>query len=395
MKNKLIAAGIVTGALLLSPSHIFADSLSKVNTTFQYQIEENSVVGEITDADTFFAVVEYKDSTGNIQTLDIDFPNESNKTLAFNKGDKVKVINKDKWQVMDYGRHKVTFAPGDFVSKLIDDSKSQNTQAEENYVIGEITDADTFFAVVEYKDSTGNIQTLDIDFPNESNKTLAFNKGDKVKVTNKDKWEVRDFGYFKATIAPGDFVSKLTDDSKSQNTQAEENYVIGEITDADTFFAVVEYKDSTGNIQRLDIDFPNESNKTFAIGDKVKVTNKDKWEVRDFGYFKATIAPGDFVSKLTDDSKSQNTQAEENYVIGEITDADTFFAVVEYKDSTGNIQRLDIDFPNESNKTFAIGDKVKVTNKDKWEVRDFGYFKATIASGDFVTKLTDDSTSGN
>ncbi|WP_087443563.1 hypothetical protein [Paenibacillus thiaminolyticus] len=306
MKNKLIAAGIVTGALLLSPSHIFADSLSKVNTTFQYQIEENSVVGEITDADTFYAVVEYKDSTGNIQTLDIDFPNESNKTFAI--GDKVKVTNKDKWEVRDFGYFKATIAPGDFVSKLTDDSKSQNTntQAEENYVIGEITDADTFYAVVEYKDSTGNIQRLDIDFPNESNKTFAI--GDKVKVINKDKWEVRDFGYFKATIASGDFVSKLSDDSKSQNTntQAEENYVIGEITDADTFYAVVEYKDSTGNIQRLDIDFPNESNKTFAIGDKVKVINKDKWEVRDFGYFKATIASGDFVSKLSDDSKNGN-----------------------------------------------------------------------------------------
>ncbi|MCY9534811.1 hypothetical protein M5W84_07185 [Paenibacillus thiaminolyticus] len=215
MKNKLIAAGIVTGALLLSPSHIFADSLSKVNTTFQYQIEENSVVGEITDADTFYAVVEYKDSTGNIQTLDIDFPNESNKTFAI--GDKVKVTNKDKWEVRDFGYFKATIAPGDFVSKLSDDSKSQNTntQAEENYVIGEITDADTFFAVVEYKDSTGNIQRLDIDFPNESNKTFAI--GDKVKVINKDKWEVRDFGYFKATIASGDFVSKLSDDSKNGN----------------------------------------------------------------------------------------------------------------------------------------------------------------------------------
>jgi hypothetical protein len=86
MKNKLIAAGIVTGALLLYPSHIFAESISKVTTMSQYQVE-NSVVGVITDADTFYAIVEYKDSTGNIQRLDIDFPNESNKTLTFNKGD--------------------------------------------------------------------------------------------------------------------------------------------------------------------------------------------------------------------------------------------------------------------------------------------------------------------
>ncbi|WP_374018071.1 hypothetical protein ABU162_29055 [Paenibacillus thiaminolyticus] len=186
MKNKLIAAGIVTGALLLYPSHIFAESISKVTTMSQYQVE-NSVVGVITDADTFFAVVEYKDSTGNIQRLDIDFPNESNKTFAI--GDKVKVINKDKWEVRDFGYYKATIASGDFVSKLTDDSKSQNTntQGEENSVVGVVTDSDPYYAIVEYKDSEGDLQTLDIDFPNGSNKTFAI--GDKVKVINKDKWE--------------------------------------------------------------------------------------------------------------------------------------------------------------------------------------------------------------
>ncbi|BFH21585.1 hypothetical protein WJ0W_003625 [Paenibacillus melissococcoides] len=78
---------------------------------------------------------------------------------------------------------------------------------------------------------------------------------------------------------------------------------IGVVTDVDTLYATVEYQDSKGNIQTVEIDFPNESNKTFAKGDKVKVINQDKWEVMDFGYYKATVAPVEFISKLTDDSK--------------------------------------------------------------------------------------------
>ncbi|RJG22479.1 hypothetical protein [Paenibacillus thiaminolyticus] len=286
MKKNLIAAGIVTGTLLLNPSTIFADSISNVINMSQSQVE-NSVIGVITDADTYFATVEYQDSEGNIQTVEIDFPNESNKTFA--KGDKVRVINKDKWGVLDLGYQKVTYAPGDYIFKL-----TSNTQVE-NSVIGVITDADTYFATVEYQDSEGNIQTVEIDFPNESNKTFA--KGDKVRVINKDKWGVLDLGYQKVTYAPGDYIFKLT-----SNTQVE-NSVIGVITDADTYFATVEYQDSEGNIQTVEIDFPNESNKTFAKGDKVRVINKDKWGVLDLGYHKVTYAPGDFISKLTDDSK--------------------------------------------------------------------------------------------
>ncbi|WP_197260095.1 hypothetical protein [Paenibacillus dendritiformis] len=89
----------------------------------QYQVE-NSVIGVITDADTFYATVEYQDSQGNTQTVEIDFPNESNKTFV--KGDKVKVSNKDKWEVVNYGSLKITAAPGEFLSKLTDDSKNGN-----------------------------------------------------------------------------------------------------------------------------------------------------------------------------------------------------------------------------------------------------------------------------
>ncbi|MDG0875890.1 hypothetical protein L5D93_27130 [Paenibacillus thiaminolyticus] len=120
MKKNLIAAGIVTGTLLFNPSTIFADSIFNVTNMSQNQVED-SVIGVITDADTFYTTVEYQDSKGNVQTVEIDFPNERNNTFAV--GDKVKVINKDKWGVLDLGYHKVTYAPGDFISKLTDDSK--------------------------------------------------------------------------------------------------------------------------------------------------------------------------------------------------------------------------------------------------------------------------------
>ncbi|WP_148277873.1 hypothetical protein [Paenibacillus popilliae] len=128
MKNKLIVAGMVTGTLLLSPSNLFADSISKVTNMSQNQ-DENSVIGVITDAYPSYAFVEYQDSNGNTQEVDIDFPNDSNKT--FKKGDKVKVINKDKWKVKDFIYFEATVAPGDFIFKLTDDSKNMSLNDQE------------------------------------------------------------------------------------------------------------------------------------------------------------------------------------------------------------------------------------------------------------------------
>ena len=121
MKNKIIAAGIVTGALLSYPSNIFADSISKVTKISQNNVEpskqvENAVVGVVTDADEYFATVEYKDSKGNMQTVEIDFLNESNS--SYKVGDKVNVANKDQWKQQKVGMHNVTIVSANFVSKV-------------------------------------------------------------------------------------------------------------------------------------------------------------------------------------------------------------------------------------------------------------------------------------
>ncbi|MDA2359239.1 hypothetical protein PDN49_32000, partial [Bacillus cereus] len=146
MKNKLIAAGIVTGTLFSFPSGIFADSISKVVNPSQNNIEstkqgENFIVGVITDADDYYATVEYKDSEGKKQIVDIDFPNADNSN--FKTGDTVKVANKDKWEHKKIGMHDVTIASVDSISKVVNPSQNniESTKQGENFIVGVITDA--------------------------------------------------------------------------------------------------------------------------------------------------------------------------------------------------------------------------------------------------------------
>ena len=311
MKNKLIAAGIVTGALLSYPSNIFADSISKVIKISQNNIEpskqvENAVVGVVTDADEYFATVEYKDSKGNMQEVEIGFPNGSNS--SYKVGDKVNVANKDQWKQQKVGMHNVTVASADFVSKVTDTAKNkpQNnvepSKQVENAVVGVVTDADEYFATVEYKDSKGNMQEVEIGFPNGSNS--SYKVGDKVNVANKDQWKQQKVGMHNVTVASADFVSKVTDTAKNkpQNnvepSKQVENAVVGVVTDADEYFATVEYKDSKGNMQEVEIGFPNGSNSSYKVGDKVNVANKDQWKQQKVGMHNVTVASADFVFKV-------------------------------------------------------------------------------------------------
>ncbi|MES5952334.1 hypothetical protein QCI42_01875 [Bacillus fungorum] len=406
MKNKLIAAGIVTGALLSYPSNIFADSISKVTKISQNNVEpskqvENAVVGVVADADEYFATVEYKDSKGNMQTVEIDFSNEMNS--SYKVGDKVNVANKDQWKQQKVGMHNVTVASADFVSKVTDTAKNtpQNnvepSKQVENAVVGVVADADEYFATVEYKDSKGNMQTVEIDFLNESNS--SYKVGDKVNVANKDQWKQQKVGMHNVTIVSANFVSKVTDTAKNtpQNnvepSKQVENAVVGVVTDADEYFATVEYKDSKGNMQTVEIDFLNESNSSYKVGDKVNVANKDQWKQQKVGMHNVTVASADFVSKVTDTAKNtpQNnvepSKQVEKAVVGVVADADEYFATVEYKDSKGNMQTVEIDFSNEMNSSYKVGDKVNVANKDQWKQQKVGMHNVTIASADFVSKV--------
>ncbi|MDA2440262.1 S-layer homology domain-containing protein [Bacillus cereus] len=174
--------------------------------------EENDVVGIINDADSYYVTVTYKDSDGNNQEVNVNFPDESNSNFKFKKGDKVKVTNKDEWT-----RHKIPggyafLAPTDSISKVNDEPNKQ----QENHVVGVINDADSYYVTVTYKDSDGNNQEVNVNFPDESNSNFKFKKGDKVKVTNKDEWTRHKIPGGYAFLAPTDSISKVNDESNKQ-----------------------------------------------------------------------------------------------------------------------------------------------------------------------------------
>ncbi|PQQ52206.1 S-layer homology domain-containing protein [Bacillus thuringiensis] len=261
--------------------------------------EENDVVGIINDAESSYVTVTYKDSDGNNQEVNVNFPDESNSTFKFKKGDKVKVTNKDEWT-----RHKIPggyafLAPTDSISKVTDESHKQ----EENFVVGVINDAESSYVTVTYKDSDGNNQEVNVNFPDESNSTFKFKKGDKVKVTNKDEWTRHKIPGGYAFLAPTDSISKVNDEPNKQ----QENHVVGVINDAESSYVTVTYKDSDGNNQEVNVNFPDESNSNFKFkkGDKVKVTNKDEWTRHEIPGGYAFLAPTDSISKVNDESNKQ------------------------------------------------------------------------------------------
>ncbi|GAC44304.1 hypothetical protein PPOP_3708, partial [Paenibacillus popilliae ATCC 14706] len=187
----------------------------------------------------------------------------------------------------------------DFIQKL---------EAIANTVIGEITEIEPGFSTIDLapgyvsvkgEDFEGKIYLVEIPIKNGVDKT--YKKGDKVKVINKNKWEVNNInGNWES--AP-EFLSKLADDSKNTSQNSAEshtqvkNSVIGEITEAWPGYVSVKGEDSEGTIQSVEILFENGFNKTYKKGDKVKIINKDKWDA----YFngKWYSAPAEFMSKLT------------------------------------------------------------------------------------------------
>ncbi|QKH05007.1 hypothetical protein FOC93_02125 (plasmid) [Bacillus cereus] len=361
MKNKLIAAGIVTGTLLSFPSNIFADSISKVsNMSPSNKQIENAVVGVITDADEYFATVEYKDSKGNTQTVEIDFPNGSNSSYKI--GNKVQVSNKDQWKQQKYGTVNVTYTSANSLSKVTDETKNnvEPSKRIENAVVGVITDADEYFATVEYKDSKGNTQTVEIDFPNGSNSSYKI--GNKVQVSNKDQWKQQKYGTVNVTYTSANSLSKVTDETKNnvEPSKRIENAVVGVITDADEYFATVEYKDSKGNTQTVEIDFPNGSNSSYKIGNKVQVSNKDQWKQQKYGTVNVTYTSAHSLSKVTDEAKNKvepSKQVKNKKITGNVIKKSKNTIVVSSKDTNSEVS---VEVPSELLQDITIGDTVNI-----------------------------------
>ncbi|MFM2566068.1 S-layer homology domain-containing protein [Bacillus sp. GX] len=175
---------------------------------------ENTVVGVINDADSYYVTVTYKDANGNSQEVTIDFPNGSNSN--FKNGDKVKVANKNQWKHQKIYGQTVFYTDVNSISKVNEESNKQ----QENHVVGIINDADPYYVTVAYKDANGNSQEVTIDFPNGSNSN--FKNGDKVKVANKNQWKHQKIYGQTVFYTDVNSISKVNEESNKQ----QENHVM-------------------------------------------------------------------------------------------------------------------------------------------------------------------------
>ncbi|WP_438769057.1 hypothetical protein [Brevibacillus sp. JB24b] len=180
----------------------------------------------------------------------------------------------------------------------------------------------------------------------------------------------------------GDSVDIYSSYSSKVAENKAEDFIIGTVTDSDSDYgyATVEYKNNEGKTETVDVTFTEAH--TYKVGDKVKVTNKSKWEHKKIGPNDVTFASGDFISKVAE-------KEAEDFIIGTVTDSDSDYgyATVEYKNNEGKTETVDVTFTEAH--TYKVGDKVKVTNKSKWEHKKIGPNDVTFASGDFISKVTE------
>ncbi|PFV87182.1 cell wall hydrolase [Bacillus thuringiensis] len=177
----------------------------------------------IRDSKGDYIEINYKDKNGKEHSVYVLV----SKKHDFEDGDKVKVGQDGKivyhkrfgYQTTQYNNvnSKIFSDPKVPVAKVNDESNNQ----QENHVVGVINDAETYYVTVTYKDANGNSQEVDVDFPNDENAQFKFQKGDKVKVDNKDKWEKHPVS---GHIATADSITKVNDESNNQ----QENHVVND-----------------------------------------------------------------------------------------------------------------------------------------------------------------------
>ncbi|ERM16664.1 hypothetical protein [Brevibacillus laterosporus] len=261
-------------------------------------------------------------------------------------------------------------------------SKGAENKAED-FIIGTVIDSDSDYgyATVEYKSNEGKTEIVDVIFT----EAHSYKAGDKVKVTNKSKWEHKKIGPNNAMFASGDSISKVAE-------KEGEDFIIGSITESDSDYVIVEYKSNEGKTENVDVLLPK--GHFFKVGDKVKVTNKEKWEHKKIGLHHVKFASENSIFKVTkndsEDPISKGAEKEaEDFIIGTVIDSDSDYgyATVEYKSNEGKTETVDVLFTEAH--SYKAGDKVKVTNKSKWEHKKIGPNNAMFASGDSISKVAE------
>ncbi|MCR8985483.1 hypothetical protein NW801_10545 [Brevibacillus laterosporus] len=199
MKRKFIAAALVTGTLLSYSSNTFADVNSKGAISKMSEVQnQNFIVGTVIDAYKGEISVEYNTNEGKSEMVVV----KTNNGQTFAEGDKVQVSNKSEWKIKNPGHPINEFyqAPGNSISK-VDEKQNQN------FIVGTVIDAYKGEISVEYNTNEGKSEIVVV----KTNNGQTFAEGDKVQVSNKSEWKIKNPGHpmYEFYQAPGNSISKV------------------------------------------------------------------------------------------------------------------------------------------------------------------------------------------
>ncbi|MGH0590472.1 hypothetical protein ACQVQY_31470 [Bacillus mycoides] len=136
-----------------------------------------------------------------------------------------------------------------------------------------------------------------------------------------------------------------------ENEKQNENFVIGEIYNAEKYHVSVKYVNNKGQTDYVHVNTSLGHN--FKDGDRVKVINKKSWDGR--------FALEGSISKFNENEKN------EDFVIGEIYNAEKYHVSVKYINNKGQTDYVHMNTSHGHD--FKDGDRVKVINKKNWDGR--------------------------
>ncbi|MCM3223926.1 S-layer homology domain-containing protein, partial [Bacillus cereus] len=293
----------------------------------------------IRDSNGDYIKIDYKDDEGKDHTTYV----LASKKHTFEEGDTVKVSDLGRYGELvlhkRFGYRTTDYDSAN--SKELSNSKGHianvNEKKKEDFVIGEIEgilkEKSGEIIEVRLKDNEGKKQYVDIPV----SQGHSYKKGDKVKVENKGEWaEAPSTPYTNVWIAQEGSISKIIGNEK-QN----EDFVIGEIYNADEEYVSVKYINNQGQTGYVHVKTPHGHD--FKNGDRVKVINKKNW--------KGNFALEGSISKLI-----QNEIQNKDFVIGEIYNADEEYVSVKYINNQGQTGYVHVKTPHGHD--FKNGDRV-------------------------------------
>ncbi|PED40339.1 S-layer homology domain-containing protein [Bacillus cereus] len=300
----------------------------------------------VRDSNGDYIKVNYKGNDGKEKSAYVLAP----KKHDFKEGDKVKIgWGREVVYHKNFGWKTIQYNNVNSKSEVYSNSKfpitKVNEKQNEQFEIGEIEDIwkdeSEDFVQVRLKDSESKKQYVDIPVPQGH----SYKKGEKVKVANKGEWEKQiNNSLMTVWLGQEGTISKIIENEK-QN----EDFVIGEIYNAEKNHVSVKYLNNKGQTNYVHIDITHGHD--FKDGDKVKVINKKNWN-------------GNFAQEGSILKFIENEKQNEDFVIGEIYNAEKNHVSVKYLNNKGQTNYVHIDITHGHD--FKDGDKVKVSNKKNW-----------------------------